>query len=391
MPQAAVAEVVSLPGAATPVPAWQLALSRLDTSRAAGAQTTVAVIDGRLGPDGGLLGGRIATRLDAVRSLGPRRAVETEHALIVSGVLAGQETGACPGCRVIAIGVMEKTPLGTAADQRTIALALRRARLAGARVVNMSLSAFACTPQLRREVARSVAAGVVVVAAAGNDPGQSRLSCPASLPDVVSVGALTHQNQALRLTYAGQSLAPTVWALGEWVLAGHDQTGRALWGTGSSFAAPQVSGALATLVADPAWRPVNRTGVRRVISRLLATSRPLADGRLMLDAHALLQGAGPPFAFTDAFGNMVVDNRDGSPAQLCAADGESFQIRSAGTLSGAPASYRDPDGAPGPAVNGSWTRVRSVELPAGGLYSLALERIADQGRSLELREAGACG
>lgn len=383
---------MSVPGDSGPVAAWQIALGRLDASRAAGATTTVAVIDGRLGPEGDLLlAGRIATRQDAVRA-GTRRAGEvTEHALLVSGVLAGSESGACPACRVVAVGTMQRTRFGVVADQGTLAIALRRARRAGARVVNMSLGGFVCTPALRREVARTIAAGVVIVAAAGNNPGQQDLLCPASLPDVISVGAITHTDQTLRLTYAGQTLRPTVWAQGEWVLGGDRADGSALWGTGSSFAAPQVAGVVATLLAQPGWQIRDRAGVRRVIARLTQSARPLPDGRLLLDAASLLApGAAAPAAFADAGGRMVADTRSGGARELCAADGAPFQVRGVGTLTGAPAAARDETGGIGAPSPGVWTRVAAVELPAGGLYSLTAERPANPGRRLVLVAPGEC-
>ncbi len=58
----------------------------------------------------------------------------------------------------------------------------------GAKVINLSLGGDSSSETMRRAVDRAVSAGAVVVAAAGND-GTSDVAFPASLPNVISVGA----------------------------------------------------------------------------------------------------------------------------------------------------------------------------------------------------------
>ncbi len=57
------------------------------------------------------------------------------------------------------------------------------------KVINMSLGSNAPSETLRRAVERAEAAGVVVVAASGND-GESRVDYPAAFPTVIGVGAV---------------------------------------------------------------------------------------------------------------------------------------------------------------------------------------------------------
>lgn len=62
------------------------------------------------------------------------------------------------------------------------------------KVINMSLGGPSASETLRRALDRAEAAGVVVVAAAGND-GERRVDYPAAFPNVVAVGALDARKQ----------------------------------------------------------------------------------------------------------------------------------------------------------------------------------------------------
>jgi subtilisin family serine protease len=98
-------------------------------------------------------------------------------------------------------------------------------------------------------------AGVAVVAAAGNDGATTRVSFPACLPGVVSVGSLNRSgivspfsNSAASLTL----LAPGQDIEGPWISPLAYRTT-----DGTSFAAPHVSGAIAVLRAALAEWPVS--------------------------------------------------------------------------------------------------------------------------------------
>src|SRR5207244_9287727 len=57
------------------------------------------------------------------------------------------------------------------------------------KVINLSLGGDSASTSVRQAVDRAVTAGVTVVAAAGND-SQGKVSFPASLPNVIGVGAV---------------------------------------------------------------------------------------------------------------------------------------------------------------------------------------------------------
>src|SRR5437899_2559965 len=68
------------------------------------------------------------------------------------------------------------------------------ARNANVKVINMSLGGDRPSTAVRQAVDRAVAAGITVVAAAGND-GKGTVSFPANLPNVIAVGAVDGRKQ----------------------------------------------------------------------------------------------------------------------------------------------------------------------------------------------------
>src|SRR5262249_25939160 len=74
------------------------------------------------------------------------------------------------------------------------------------KVINLSLGGDATSLTLQNAIDRAVAAGVVVVAAAGND-GRGSVSFPASLPNVISVGAVDARKQRAPYSNFGATLS----------------------------------------------------------------------------------------------------------------------------------------------------------------------------------------
>src|SRR6266550_3559095 len=120
------------------------------------------------------------------------------HGTHVAGIIAGDptgpggRTGVAPKANLTAYKVFDSSGSG---DESTVIEGLEAAVSVDnphrADVVNMSLSG-PPTPDdpLEQASAAAVKAGVVVVAAAGNDgPGESTVGSPAEAPDVLAVGA----------------------------------------------------------------------------------------------------------------------------------------------------------------------------------------------------------
>jgi serine protease len=73
------------------------------------------------------------------------------------------------------------------------------------KVINLSLGGPSASETLRRAIDRAVAAGVLVVAAAGND-GAGRVDFPAAFPNVIAVGAVDGRKQQTGYSNFGPEL-----------------------------------------------------------------------------------------------------------------------------------------------------------------------------------------
>lgn len=144
-------------------------------------------------------------------------------------------------------------------------------------VINLSLGSTADTRIVHEAVDAARDAGVLVVAAAGNNGGAEPREYPATQNGVFGVAATDRQDHAAEFTSTHPSLALS--APGKDIVSPFalDQppadpldSAYALW-SGTSMAAPWVSGAAALLMAkQPTW------SAQRVAARLRDTAAPIA-------------------------------------------------------------------------------------------------------------------
>jgi subtilisin family serine protease len=197
--------------------------------------------------------------------------------------------------RIMAVRVLDGQARGTTT---AVAQGIRYAVDNGARVVNLSLAGPTSTPDLEDAVDYAAGRGVLVVVAAGNDGADlaSAPTYPAAYASdaVLGVAATTRDGALSRVSDYGPGA--DVAAPGEEILS-TALGGGYEWRTGTSMAAPQVTGALVLLAAarpdldGAALRAALLAGVRR-------TGLPVQDGAL--DVGAALQGAIAPSAWKAA-------------------------------------------------------------------------------------------
>ncbi|MFC3324744.1 PatA/PatG family cyanobactin maturation protease [Mesorhizobium cantuariense] len=182
----------------------------------------------------------------------------TDHGTHVASIIFGQPggpvPGIAPGCRGIALPVFgSRANAALTCSQLDLARALTLAVERGAHVINISGGQldFSLDPEplLREALNRCEEAGILVVAAAGND------SCdcphtPASYPTVLAVGAADENGDPLRSSNWSAAYAATgLLAPGKNVL-GAAVGGGTIRLSGTSFATPIVSGHAALLLCE---------------------------------------------------------------------------------------------------------------------------------------------
>ncbi|WP_081974391.1 S8 family peptidase [Sphingomonas taxi] len=127
------------------------------------------------------------------------------------------------------------------------------ARAAGARVINLSLGGTTMPQSLIDAIGRATARGIIVVIAAGNDGSDNpdaftSVASSAAARNLVIVAGSVGTNDVISSfsDKAGTGAAHYLTAVGEKVRAPNQSGAAYLW-SGTSFAAPQISGAIALL------------------------------------------------------------------------------------------------------------------------------------------------
>ncbi len=205
----------------------------------------IALVDTQLDvshPD--VAGSNIATLGGAQLANSHGTATATVAAAPANGV---GTLGIWPGARALNVPLPDGNRITCAQSARGISQSIK----AGAAVINMSYgSPTRCTAE-EQQIQRAVKAGAIPVAASGNEFNQGNPpEFPASLPHVVTVGAIGPDDRAT--AFSSESAAVDLTAPGIGILTGvpaaHDDDGAAngvgfAAVSGTSFAAPMVAAA----------------------------------------------------------------------------------------------------------------------------------------------------
>ncbi|MBD5781015.1 S8 family serine peptidase [Pelagicoccus sp. NFK12] len=163
------------------------------------------------------------------------------HGTAVASLIAGQEgVGIAPQAELIGIQVLDTDGIG---DAFTLAKAIVQAVDEGANIINMSLGSYGSNQALSNAVAYADSQGVVLVASAGNE-SVAALPYPAAYESVIAVSAIDAEGHPT--SFSNQSASVDIAAPGVGVYAAWDDENWTSF-TGTSAAAPYVSGAIASL------------------------------------------------------------------------------------------------------------------------------------------------
>lgn len=295
--------------------------------------------------------------------------------------VAGQVLNEAPEAMVLPVS------LGADPDAADLARAIEVATAAGPDILDLSVATASDDPALREAVAGAVQAGILVVAGAGNS-GSDDPACrevardlpvgpelyPAAYPGVVAVGGLDLDGLWWTCSNRGphvQVLAPAV----DLPLLGTTDSDPYRTASGTSYAAPTISGAAAFLLAEypdlsladvraivtgagDAWDPIedptptvfDRAAVGRAVAALEDGSWRQEDGLDDFGGCILAPATGPTVVVDDGLGRLsvTVDAADFAPVH---------HVQAPGT----------PDAFPGPAWAGGRITARYLpHTPLGG-------------------------
>ena len=181
------------------------------------------------------------------------------HGTHVSGIIGAEDNGfgvvgVAPACSLYAYTCIPGSP-------ESVAASLRCAVGDGCDVVNMSLGGYEDVPELAAAVKEAHAAGVILVAAAGNDCSQ--VAYPALYPEVIAVSAVDENGHraAFAPVTTNHVALPGVNLLSCWP---GDQYARL---SGTSQACPLLTGTIALMLG--LFRPTRDVAFATVQEQLL--------------------------------------------------------------------------------------------------------------------------
>jgi subtilisin family serine protease len=218
------------------------------------------------------------------------------HGTHVAGTVAATTFGVAKAADVVPVRVLDCDGSGSFLDLAIAAdwiLATHPAGTPG--VVNLSLAGSA-SPDIDALVGDLVAAGLTVVAAAGNDDGADACAySPARASAALTVGASTAEDHAADFSNGG----PCV----DLFAPGHDipsldlDPAYVVVGSGTSMAAPHVAGLAALVLGqNPAATPSQVTAALLAATRAVVTGAPAGTTTALAGMPAAILPPAPPSA-----------------------------------------------------------------------------------------------
>jgi subtilisin family serine protease len=166
------------------------------------------------------------------------------HGTHVAGIIAARSPvahGIAPDAKLLSLKVLGHSGMGS---NEAVSQAVLHAVEAKADIISMSLGSKHADDRLHSAIRHAHANGIIVVCAAGNDGG--RVNYPAAFQETIGVGAVDREGNACEFSSRGKEIvvaAPGQDITSTWLADGYATL------TGTSMAAPFVSGVLALYVS----------------------------------------------------------------------------------------------------------------------------------------------
>ncbi|KAJ3410534.1 serine protease [Chytridiales sp. JEL 0842] len=195
------------------------------------------------------------------------------HGTHVAGTIVGKRFGVAKHAHIIAVKALRSTGLGSMSDVIKAVDWIMEDRLrlyhsfqnetAGPVVVNMSIGG-PLSKALNLAIAAAIHNGLHFSVAAGNDNTDACAFSPASAPGVVSVGATTDEDRMAFFSNFGKCTdiyGPGYMIESAW--KGNNTSTKILSGT--SMAAPHVTGIMATFLSNSKWRTAPPANLKELL------------------------------------------------------------------------------------------------------------------------------
>jgi subtilisin family serine protease len=288
-------------GSAAPLDQYSLEKLRLlqAHSLATGDSILIAIIDSGVDVAHPELAGRVVDSFDAI---GSGDQVHPHGTAIAGAIVAhARLKGTAPAAQILAARAFGTHRGHNEGTTFHIVKGIDWAVTRGARIINMSFAG-ANDPAVSRRLAEAKARGIVLIAAAGNAGPRSKPLFPAADPNVIAVTATDEDDGIFPAANRGRHIAVAAPGVDLMLPA---PEGAYQMTSGTSFAAAQISGAVALLLErNPDLDPA---AVRRALT---ATARDLGS-----------RGADPLFGagLVDAY-RAVLSVTPGAEARAQASD-----------------------------------------------------------------------
>ena len=270
-----------------PVPAWNI--TEGDGS------VTIAVIDEGIFPNSDISSSILYDKsydfMDNSTDITPTSEDEY-HGTHVSGIIASKIdnrygiAGICPGCRIISMRVMDAE---SGVDSKTLLSAIARSISQGATIISMSLGGTYYSAYEENFIKRLSDAGIIFVAAAGND-GVDEKNYPAAYKGVIAVGATDNIDRIADFSNYGSWVQ--IYAPGDLILSSCS-TDEYCFLSGTSMSTPIISASAGIL------KSINKSlASKDIVNILVESADNTQDGakRVNLGNAARLAAGLPPLA-----------------------------------------------------------------------------------------------